>query len=76
MTKHVIRIGPWWLRVPLLILLFPSFYLGWVWALLNKPAGEPTEGEHAFSVMDQVFWPIEVWFAACAGAFVPVDDRR
>jgi hypothetical protein len=70
-TKHLIRIGPWWLRCPLLALWFPLTYLHYVLhaALPRRWGGHPDKGR----LLCAGFWlmPVALFVAAMGGRFVP-----
>jgi hypothetical protein len=75
MIKHAIRIATPWLRVPLVTLLFPFFWLGFVVvsALPARMGGHPHK--ERFLTLD--FWtlPLALYLAAVDGDFVPDPHR-
>lgn len=64
--KHLVRIGPAWLRVPLLCLWFPWSYLHFV---LFCAIPHPNKRR----LLEADFWlfPVQVFHASCDGEFVP-----
>lgn len=72
LTAHIIRIGPAWLRVPLLVLLIPSFLFSWVWMWVGMPTRDfLQDDEEQFSLLDSFFLVVNIWIAAALGMFVP-----
>lgn len=69
--RHVIRIGPPALRIPLLCLLFPLEYLSYLAkaALPARCGGHPNK--RRFLARDFYAMPICLFWAAFDGAFVP-----
>jgi len=75
MIAHLVRIGPWWLRAPLLVVAFPFFYGNWLWDHFCGPYRIESLDDITMDPWDFWFWPLEVWWAAMIGEFVPVDGE-
>lgn len=71
MIGHAIRIEIGWIRVPLLVVLFPWFYVNWLWDHFAGPERVASPEDITMDPWDFWCWPLEVWWAAVTGEFVP-----
>jgi hypothetical protein len=72
--NHIIRIGPAWLRLPLLCLAWPLALMAYVLRSLRpvRMGGHPNK--RRLLCADFYTFPISLFWAAWDGHFVP-DDR-
>lgn len=74
--KHLIRIGPDWIRIPLLCFVFPFSLLHCILSALRPVRFGGHPNKRRLLEADFYSMPVSLFWAAWDGIFVPQDNKE